>query len=85
MDYGAKGDGSTKDTIAIRKALLDCGQNPVSVVYFPAGKFLTAPFNLTSGITLFVRAALPRVSPSRSLSPGPADLSRCYCARQSGS
>lgn len=54
MDYGAKGDGVTKDTIPIRKALLDCGQNPASVIYFPAGKYLSGPFNLTSGTTLFV-------------------------------
>jgi hypothetical protein len=78
-DYGAKGDGHTKDTIAIRKAVAAieevthlffsaclCGEFVVltietkqaggGVLLFPAGSYLTAPFNLTTGTTLFVRA-----------------------------
>ena len=43
-DFGAKGDGTTYDTDAIRKALESC-----NVVLLPAGHtFLTGPLNITS-------------------------------------
>ncbi|KJR87858.1 LysM domain protein [Sporothrix schenckii 1099-18] len=51
MDYGAKGDGKTDDTVAINKAITDggrCGQTCGSstatpaVIYFPSGTYLVS-------------------------------------------
>eukprot|EP00698_Gefionella_okellyi_P006917 TRINITY_DN1670_c0_g1_i2.p1 TRINITY_DN1670_c0_g1~~TRINITY_DN1670_c0_g1_i2.p1 ORF type:complete len:385 (-),score=65.28 TRINITY_DN1670_c0_g1_i2:512-1666(-) len=54
QDFGAKGDGSTKDTNAIRAAASACETAGGGILLFPTGKYLTAPFNLTSGMTLEV-------------------------------
>ena len=52
--YGAVGDGVTKDTLAIRSALGACDE-----VHLPAGRhFLTGPQNLTSNQVLRVDGAL---------------------------
>ena len=51
--YGAKGDGTTKDTAAVQKAIDDCtagkGGGTVEV---PAGTFVIAPIALKSNMTL---------------------------------
>jgi polygalacturonase len=51
--YGAKGDGTTKDTAAIQKAIDDCsaGKGGGTVV-LDAGTFLSAPILLKSNMTL---------------------------------
>jgi polygalacturonase len=54
--YGATGDGMTKDTAAIQKAIDTCASSGGGTVEFPAGKFLTAPLFLKSNITLQVDA-----------------------------
>ena len=41
LDFGAKGDGVTKDTAAIQKALDACGTNGGGTVSLPDGIFLT--------------------------------------------
>lgn len=38
--YGAKGDGTTDDTNAIKKALTASGSSAYSTVYFPAGTYM---------------------------------------------
>jgi polygalacturonase len=51
--YGAKGDGTTKDTAAVQKAVDDCtagkGGGTVEV---PEGTFVIAPISLKSNMTL---------------------------------
>jgi polygalacturonase len=51
--YGAKGDGKTKDTAAIQKAIDECsaGKGGGRVV-LPAGTYLSAPIELRSNMTL---------------------------------
>jgi polygalacturonase len=51
--YGAKGDGTTKDTVAIQKAIDDCsaGKGGGTVV-LDAGTYLSAPILLKSNMTL---------------------------------
>ena len=39
-DFGAKGDGATKDTAALQKALDTCAVNGGGDVLIPAGKYL---------------------------------------------
>jgi polygalacturonase len=50
--YGAKGDGVTKDTAAIQKAIDVCEQQGGGTVELSAGTYLSAPVVLKSNITL---------------------------------
>jgi len=52
-EYGAKGDGSTKDTTAIQKAIDHCSATP-GVVKLAAGKFVSGPLLIKSNVTLDV-------------------------------
>lgn len=51
-DYGAKGDGTTKDTAAIQKGIDTCEQKGGGIVTLPEGTYLSAPIVLKSNITL---------------------------------
>eukprot|EP01102_Stenamoeba_stenopodia_P008700 TRINITY_DN2528_c0_g1_i1.p1 TRINITY_DN2528_c0_g1~~TRINITY_DN2528_c0_g1_i1.p1 ORF type:complete len:328 (-),score=75.42 TRINITY_DN2528_c0_g1_i1:574-1521(-) len=54
MDYGAVGDGTTKDTDAVASAFQAAESNDGGIVYFPAGSYLVGSFNMTNDTTLFV-------------------------------
>ena len=55
FDYGAKGDGTTVDSAAVRAAFSDCGNAGGGTVLFPAHhSYLTGPFNISSNTTLLV-------------------------------
>jgi polygalacturonase len=51
--YGAKGDGTTKDTAAIQKAIDDCSAK-TGVVKLAGGKFVSGPLLIKSNVTLDV-------------------------------
>jgi polygalacturonase len=51
-DYGAKADGTTKDTSAIQAAIDACGQKGGGTVVLTAGTYLSAPIVLKSNINL---------------------------------
>jgi len=51
-DFGAKGDGITKDTAAIQKAIDICAAKGGGTVLLTAGTYLSAPIELKSNITL---------------------------------
>lgn len=53
-DYGAAGDGKTKDTKAIDAAVDACVKAGGGTVYFPAGSFLTGSFQLFSNVNLYL-------------------------------
>lgn len=53
--YGAKGDGSTKDTKAIQSAIDDCAQKGGGTVLLGGGAFLSGPIVLKSNITLEIQ------------------------------
>jgi len=56
-EFGAKGDGTTKDTAAIQKAIDVCALNKGGgLVMLSGGMFLTGPISLKSNITLNVAA-----------------------------
>jgi polygalacturonase len=50
--YGATGNGTTKDTEAIQRAIDTCARKGGGVVLLEAGTYLSAPIVLKSGITL---------------------------------
>jgi polygalacturonase len=54
--FGAKGDGRTLDTIAIQKALDECGTSDGGIVRFPAGTYLSKPLFLHSRTILQLEA-----------------------------
>jgi polygalacturonase len=49
---GAKGDGMTKDTAGIQRAIDECAAKGGGTVRFTQGTYLTAPIELKSNITL---------------------------------
>ena len=55
-DDGASGNGKTKDTQAIQKAIEACAQKGAGVVFFPPGSYLTGTINLRSNVTLHIEA-----------------------------
>jgi polygalacturonase len=50
--FGASGDGATKDTAAIQKAIDSCAEQGGGTVQFSPGTYLSAPIVLKSNITL---------------------------------
>ncbi|MBS4215245.1 glycoside hydrolase family 28 protein [Neobacillus rhizophilus] len=54
-DFGAKGDGETKDTAAIQAAIDAASASPNSVVILPAGTYYSAPLNLKSNMTFEIQ------------------------------
>ncbi len=50
--FGAKGDGTTKDTVAIQQAIDRCAQKGGGTVELTAGIYVSAPIVLKSHITL---------------------------------
>jgi polygalacturonase len=54
--YGAKADGTTKDTLALQKAIDDCAGKGGGTVRLGRGTFLTGPLVLKSHITLQIDA-----------------------------
>ncbi len=51
-DFGAKGDGTTKDTAALQKAIDVCAAKGGGTVRLTAGTYVSAPIELKSNITL---------------------------------
>lgn len=56
-DFGGVGDGVTLNTNAFRKAIYrieHLNRTGGTLLYIPAGEYLTGPFNLTSRMTLYL-------------------------------
>ena len=66
VDYGARGDGSTSATAAIRAAIQAAHAAGGGTVYVPAGKYVTGPIELVSNLVFEVGAgAVLRFDASR--------------------
>jgi polygalacturonase len=76
--FGAKGDGTTKDTAAIQKAIDTCAHSKHGgVVKLAGGTFLSGPISLKSNITLNIAADATLLG-----SPDRADYPKVTFARQ---
>ena len=74
-DFGAVGNGVTKDTIAIQKAIDACHDHGGGRVVLDGGMFLTAPIMLKSGVELHVEASATILgSPDLSDYPNRTDM-----------
>ncbi len=51
MDHGAAGDGKSKDTVAIQRAIDACHQSGGGTVYYPAGVYLSGSLHLREHVT----------------------------------
>ncbi|MBO9607849.1 MAG: right-handed parallel beta-helix repeat-containing protein [Paenibacillaceae bacterium] len=60
--YGAVGNGAVKDTVAIQKAIDECGGKGGGTVYFPAGEYLTGTLVMRDRVTLHLEAGAVLVS-----------------------
>jgi polygalacturonase len=56
VDFGAKTDGSSSSTAAIRKAIEACASGGGGTVYFPAGKYRTGAIQMVSNLVLNIDA-----------------------------
>ena len=61
VSFGAVGDGRTSCTAAFRRACAAAAADRGTVLV-PPGRFLTGAFNITSGVTLDVRAGVVRAT-----------------------
>ena len=73
-DYGALGDGSTKDTAAIQKTIDACKEKNCQV-YLPAGTYLSGALNLHSDMIFYVDAGA-QLKPSTELADYPFTSAR---------
>jgi polygalacturonase len=70
-DYGAKGDGVTKDTAAVQAAI-DASAENGGTVFVPAGRYLCGTLHLRSHVALYLDAGASVMA-----SPDDADFDRC--------
>jgi len=56
LDYGAKNDGHTKNTLVIKNAINAASEKGGGTIYFPAGVYFTGSIHLKSNITLYIDA-----------------------------
>jgi polygalacturonase len=56
-DYGAKGDGTTLETVAVQATINACNRDGGGTVLIPAGTFLVGTLELKSNVTLHLAAA----------------------------
>lgn len=73
-DYGATGDGTTKDTVALQKTIDACKEKNCEV-YLPAGVYLSGALNLHSDMTFYVDANA-QLKPSAELKDYPFTSAR---------
>jgi hypothetical protein len=52
-DFGAKGDGTTDDTVAIQNAITACGVSYQKVLFFPAGIYLVTSTLNFNGVSAY--------------------------------
>ena len=52
--YGATGDGQTKDTAAIQKAIDACAESGGGTVYFAPGNYISGSLHIRSNVTLYL-------------------------------
>ncbi|MCY2976746.1 MAG: glycosyl hydrolase family 28-related protein [Planctomycetota bacterium] len=90
-DFGAKGDGTTKDTLAIQATIDACSKSGGGTVYLPPGVFLSGTITLKDNVTLHLahtakllgRSDYPaKPFPARDLDIGASTYGRWFTPRE---
>jgi len=79
-DYGAMGDGQTKNTLFIQKAIDEAGSHGGGTVLFPAGKFLTGVIEIKSGVILHLEEGASLLATTKRIDYGAEDASALIVA-----
>ena len=78
--YGAKGDGTTSNTLFIQKAIDDANTNGGGIVLVPAGKFVTGVIEIKSGVTLHLAAHASLLATTKRIDYGASNASALIVA-----
>lgn len=72
--YGAVGDGTTKDTLAIQRTIDTCAEAGGGTVFVPAGRYLTGTIYLKSNVELHVASGSTIVASPDRADYNPSDV-----------
>ena len=80
IDYGARGDGQTNNTLFIQQAIDKAHENGGGTVLVPEGKFLTGVIEIKSGVIINLAANATLLATAKRIDYGPENASALIVA-----